>query len=160
MFSRFSYALIVIVAIWHGDAARADSAISPSSTVFVRVRGNAAEFVLKKLKETAEKDGSMCDLNDPGKPPSLLCRPKDSYNAIVIAETDETGGLVTVNLYLWDDSLRLDEELQAKMIIVLHEWADKLKGNRNVKAIRQCKGPQFRLTLTKDVCESRSLWQQ
>jgi hypothetical protein len=102
----------------------------------------------------------MCDLNDPGKPPSLLCRPKDSSNAIVIAETDETGGLVTFNLYQWDDSLRLDEELQARMRIVLQEWAKDWKDKRHVEAIRQCKVPQFRLTLTKDVCESRSLWQQ
>ena len=159
MFSRLSYALILIVALCYADAARADAAIMPSSTVFVKVRGNAAEFVLKQFKMAAEKNGSLCDLNDPGKPPSLLCRPKDLYNTIVIAETDETGRLVTVNLYLWDDSLDVDEDLQAKMIIVLHEWANELKGNRNVKAIRQCKVPQFRLTLTKNVCESRSLWQ-
>ena len=139
---------------------RADSAIMPSSTVFVKVRRNAADFVLKQFKVAAENNESTCDLNDPGKPPALLCREKDSYNTIVIAETDETGGLVTVNLYLWDDSLRLDEELRAKMITVLHEWAIKLKGNRSVKAIRQCKVPQFRLSLTKNVCESRSLWQQ
>jgi hypothetical protein len=157
MFSRLGYALIVIVAILYGDIAHADSALSPTSTVFVRVRGNAAEFVLRKFKVTAENNELTCDLNDPGKPPSLLCRLKDSSNAIVISETDETGGLVTVNLYLWDDSLRLDEELQAKMIIVLHQWANELKGNRNVKAIRQCKVPQFRLTPTKNVCESRSL---
>ena len=159
MFSRLSYALILIVALCYGDVAHADTAIMPSSTVFVKVRGNAAEFVLKQFKMAAEKNGSLCDLNDPGKPPSLLCRPKDLYNTIVIAETDETGRLVTVNLYLWDDSLDVDEDLQAKMIIVLHEWANELKGNRNVKAIRQCKVPQFRLTLTKNVCESRSLWQ-
>ena len=160
MFSRLRYALIVIVAICYGGAVRADSAIMPSSTVFVKVRRNAAAFVLNQFKVAAENSELTCDLNDPGKPPALLCRPKDSSNAIVIAETDETGGLLTVNLYLWDDSLRLDEKLQAKMIIVLHEWANELKGNRNVKAIRQCKVPQFRLTLTKNVCESRSLWQQ
>ena len=159
MFTRLGFALILIVALCYGDVARADTAIMPSSTVFAKVRGNAAEFALRRFKITAEKNGSLCDLNDPGKPPSLLCRPKDSYNTIVIAETDETGRLVTFNLYLWDDSLRLDEELQAKMTIVLHEWANELKGNRNVKAIRQCKVPQFRLTLTKNVCESRSLWQ-
>ena len=156
MFSRLSYALILIVALCYADAARADTAIMPSSTVFVKVRRNAAEFVLRRFKITAENNGSLCDLNDPGKPPSLLCRLKD--NAIVIAETDETGGLVTVNLYLWDGSLRLDEELQAKMIIVLHEWATDLKGNRRVEAIRQCKVPHFLLTLTKNVCESESLW--
>lgn len=160
MFSHLGYALIVIVAIWYGDVARADTAVIPSSTVFVKVRGNAAEFVLKQFKVAAENNESTCDLNDPGKPPSLLCRRKGSYEAMVIAETDETGGLVTVNLYLWGDSLRLDEELQAKMMIVLHEWANDLKGNRNVKAIRQCKVPQFRLTLTKDVCESEGLWKQ
>ena len=156
MFSRLSYALILIVALCYADAARADTAIMPSSTVFVKVRRNAAEFVLRLFKITAENNGSLCDLNDPGKPPSLLCRLKD--NTIVIAETDETGGLVTVNLYLWNDSLRLDEELQAKMIIVLHEWATDLKGNRRVEAIRQCKVPHFLLTLTKNVCESESLW--
>jgi hypothetical protein len=161
MFSRLYHALIIIVTIWYGDVARADSAISPTSTVFVKVRGNdAAEFVLKQFKVAAENHESTCDLNDPGKPPSLLCRPNDSYNAIVLAETDETGALVTVNLHLWDDSLDLDEDLQAKMTIVLHEWADNLKGNRKVKAIRQCKVPQFRLSLTKNVCESRSLWQK
>lgn len=159
MFNRLGYALFVIVALWHGDPARADTAVLPSSTVFVKVRGNAAEFVLRQFRITAESNGSMCDLNDPGTPPSLVCRPKDSYKDIVIAETDETGGLVTVNLYLWDDSLVVDEDLQAKVRIVLHEWANKLKGNRNVKTIRQCKIPQFRLTLTKNVCESRSLWQ-
>jgi hypothetical protein len=133
MFNRLGYALIVIVAIWYSDVARADTAIMPSSTVFVKVRGNAAEFVLKQFKVAAENNESTCDLNDPGKPPSLLCRPKDSYKATVIAETDETGGLVTVNLYLWDDSLDVDEDLQAKMRIVLQEWANELKANRNVK---------------------------
>jgi hypothetical protein len=161
MFSRLSYALIVIVAISYGDVARADTALLPTSTVFVRVRGNdAAEFVLKQFKMTAEKNESTCDLNDRGKPPSLLCRPKDSYKAIVIAETDETGDLVTVNLYLRDDSLQVEEDLQAKMRIVLQEWAKDLKGKRHVKAIRQCKVPHFRLTLTKNVCESENLWQQ
>jgi hypothetical protein len=141
MFSRLGYAVIVIVAIWYGDVARADSALLPTSTVFVRVRGNAAEFVLRKFKVTAENNELTCDLNYRGKPPSLLCRRQDSYKDIVIAETDETGGLVTVNLYLWDDSLRLDEDLQAKMRVVLQEWAKDLKGKRHIETIRQCNLP-------------------
>jgi len=158
MFNRLGLALIVIFSFCYADVARADSALLPTSTVFVRVRGNAAEFVLRQFKVTAENNGFACDLNDPGEPPSLSCRRKDSYEAIVVAETDDTGGLVTVNLNLWDDSLQVDEVLQAKMRIVLREWAKSLKGNRLLEAIRECKVPRFRLTLTKNVCESESLW--
>lgn len=147
---------LFILAMFYVDFAFSDSALPPASTVFVRVRASATDFVVKRLRAVAVDNGLTCNLDDRRVPPALLCQFDGVLWNAIITSTDESEGLVRIDVFYWDDSLNIDKKLEAKMQVLLRQFANSLKRNRRVEAIRRCNIP-VKLNFTKDVCDGQSI---
>jgi hypothetical protein len=155
--SSVKLGIAILATLTFFSIANADSSLPPSSTVFVRIRGNAADFVLKKLSAVATTNGLACNIQLGSDPPALLCQfDQLLYNA-VITTTDDQEGLVRVDMFYWDESLNIDKQREAQMSVVVRQFAKALKRTRHVEAIQQCDKP-VRVNLTKGVCDGQSLW--
>ena len=157
-----SYLLVTpVVAIFAAFAlfsvSNADSALLPSSTVFVRLRGNATNFALKKLSAVATSNGLLCNKETNADPPKLLCQFNQLLYNAVITTTYEQAGLLRIDMYYFDEALSTDKEREAQMSIVVRQFAKELRGSRHVKAIRRCDVP-LKADVVNGMCGGQSLW--
>jgi hypothetical protein len=147
--------LLVILVTLNIGFVRADTSLPANGVVWVRVRGNTTDFVLARLKAAAVDNGLTCHLDDVSE---ILCQFEGLlYNAIISSTYRMHEVRIDLHYERDDDPFEVDERLEKKIDVVIHEFAKALKGRPEVISIVWCMKP---VTLTRPDagCNGQSLW--